>query len=43
MDKFLKQLHKEIQFSQKAWLKPYFDMNMELRKEANNDFEKDYY
>ena len=23
-----------IQFNQKAWLKPYIDMNTELRKEA---------
>ena len=27
-----------IQFNQKAWLKPYIDMNTKLRKEAKNDF-----
>ena len=29
-----------IQFNQKAWLKPYIDMNAKLRKEAKNNFEK---
>ena len=32
-----------IQFNQKAWLKPYIDMNTELRKEAKNNFEKDFF
>ena len=32
-----------MQFNQKAWLKPYIDMNTELRKEAKNDFEKDFF
>ena len=31
-----------IQFNQKAWLKPYIDMNTKLRTEAKNDFEKDF-
>ena len=31
-----------IQFNQKAWLKPYIDMNTKLRAEAKNDFEKDF-
>ena len=39
----LKKVHRVIQFSQKAWLKPYIDMNTELRKEAKNDFEKDFF
>ena len=39
----LKKIHKIIEFNQKAWLKPYIDMNTELRKVASNDFEKDFY
>ena len=31
-----------IQFNQKAWLKPYIDINTKLRTEAKNDFEKDF-
>ena len=38
----LKRVHRVIQFNQKAWLKPYIDMNTELRKEAKEDFEKDF-
>ena len=32
-----------IQFDQEAWLKIYIDGNTELRKEAKNDFEKDFF
>ena len=36
----LKNVHRVIQFNQKAWLKPYIDMNTKLQTEARNDFEK---
>ena len=39
----LKKLHRVNQFNQKAWLKLYIDVNTELRKEAKNDFEKDFF
>ena len=39
----LKKVLRVIHFNQKAWLKPYIDMNTELRKEAKNDFKKDFY
>ena len=39
----LKKVHRVIQFNQKARLKAYIDMNTELRKQAKNDFEKDFF
>ena len=33
-----KKVHIVIQFNQKDWLKPYIDINTELRKETKNDF-----
>ena len=39
----LKKVHRIIEFNQEAWLKPYTDMNTELRKIAKNDFEKDFF
>ena len=38
-----KKIHRVIEFNQEAWLKPYIDMNTELRKLARNDFEKDLF
>ena len=31
----LKKVHSVIQFNQKAWLKPYIDINTELRKKVD--------
>ena len=39
----LKKVHRVIQFNQEAQLKEYIDMNTELRKQAKNDFEKDFF
>ena len=39
----LKKIHRIIEFNQEEWLKPYIDMNTELRKIAKNDFEKDFF
>ena len=38
-----KKVHAVISFTNAAWLKPYIDMNTELRTNAKNDFEKDYF
>ena len=35
-------MHRVIQFYQEAQMKPYIDTNTKLRKEAKNDFEKDF-
>ena len=39
----LEKIHIVIEFNQESWLKPYIDMNTELRKIAKNDFEKDFF
>ena len=39
----LKKVHRIIEFNQEPWLKPYIDINTELRKVAKNDFEKDFF
>ena len=39
----LKKVHRVIQFDQEAWLKPYININSELRKEAKNDLQKELF
>ena len=39
----LKKVHRVIEFNQEAWLKPYTEMNIKLRTEAKNDFEKYFF
>ena len=39
----LRKVHRVIEFNQKEWFKEYIDVNTELRKNAANDFEKDFF
>ena len=39
----LRKVHRVIEFDQEAWLKKYINFNTELRKNALNDFEKDFF
>ena len=39
----LKKIHRGIKFIECDFLKPYIDMNTNLRTEAKNDFEKDFF
>ena len=39
----LKKIHRGIKFVESAFLKPYIDKNTQLRTQAKNDFEKDFF
>ena len=39
----LKKVPGVIKFNQKAWLKPYIDMNTKLRQKAKDNFERDFF
>ena len=39
----LKKVHRGIKFKQSPWMEPYIRKNTELRKEAKNVFEKDFF
>ena len=39
----LKRVHRIIQFKPKTWLTVYIDMNTELRKNAKNELEKNFF
>lgn len=36
-------VHSGIKFQESAWMKPYIDLNTELRTKAQNEFEKDFF
>ena len=39
----LKKVDKVMKFNQNAWIKPYIDMNTDLRRKVKNDSAKDFF
>ena len=39
----MKKVHSVIKFDQRAWLKPFFEMNIKLRQKPKNNFEKEFF
>ena len=39
----LTKIHRALQFKQSDWMKRYIDFNSEKRRNAANDFEKDFF